>query len=192
MSNKQGGLTLIETIASIVIIAISLTGVTLALRFGTSQSANTMVELRAVALAQAYLDEIMGKRFDERTRNRGIPPCRATAPPARQCTAEGSFGPDGGETRSRYDDVDDYHGLDEGDGQVNPLQDATGATRTGYDNFRVQVEVRYINLGVGEEEENLPVNNEYDDQFDAKLITLTVSYRGLSQGYTFSAYKSNF
>lgn len=192
MSKSQQGLTLIELIAAIVIIAISLTGVTLALQSGTNQSANSMVELRAVALAQAYLDEIMGKRFDERTRPRGVPPCRATAPPARQCTAEASFGPDGTETRARYDDVDDYHGLDEGDGQVNPLQDANGSTRTGYDNFRVEVDVRYINIGVGEEEVGLQVNNELDDQYDAKLITLTVTYRGIPQGYVFSAYKANF
>ena len=191
-ANRQRGLTLIEMVITIVILAVALVGVTFGVQFALRQSADTTLQVRTVALGQAYLDEILGKRFDERTRARGIPPCRATAPPPRQCTAEGSFGPDGVETRALFDDVDDYHGLDEGDGQVNPLQDALGNTRTGYDNFRVQVNVRYINVGVGEEEENLGVNNELDDQFDAKLINVTVSHRSLTDGIVFSAYKGNF
>jgi len=192
MSKLQAGLTLIELVATIVILAISLTGISVVMQGGLSQSADTMLNVRTVALAQAYLDEILGKRFDDNTRNSGIPPCRASAPPPRQCTSEGSFGPDGGENRRRYDDVDDYHGLDQGDGQATPLQDAEGNTRTGYENFRVEVSVRYINLGVGEEEENLGVDDELDDEFDAKLITVTVTHRSLSEGVNFSAYKSNF
>lgn len=189
----QSGLTLVELVLTIVLLAVALVGITFSVQFGVSRSADTTLQVRAVALAQAYIDEILGKRFDERTRNNGVPPCRAAAPPPRQCTVEGSFGPDGGETtRNRYDDVDDYHGLDEGDGQVNPLQDAEGNTRSGYENFRVQVSVRYLNPGIGEEEETLGVNNELDDQYDAKLITVTVIHRSFSSGMTFSAYKSNF
>lgn len=196
---KQQGITLVELILTIVILAIALLGIILGVQMGTARSANVTQEVRAIALAQAYLDEILGKRYDENTRNRGIPPCRASAAPARQCTAEVSFGADygspvdsGENSRSRLDDVDDYHGMDEGDAQTLPLQDAQGATRTGYDNFRVRVAVRYINIGGGEEEENLGVNNELDDQYDAKLVTVTVSFRGDSPGWDFSAYKSNF
>ncbi len=192
MLRFQNGLSLIEMIVTIVVLAIALVGITFMINVGLSRNADTMIQVQAVALAEAYLDEIMGKRFDENTRPSGIPPCRASAPPPRQCTAEGSFGPDGGETRSRYDDVDDYHGLDEGDGQVNPIQDQLGNTRSGYDNFRVQIDVRYINVGAGQEEENLGVNNELDDELDAKLITVAVSYRNLSEPFYFSAYKGNF
>lgn len=179
-------------IATIVILAIALAGITASMRSGLGRSTAAGIELQAVALAQAYLDEILGKRFDERTRSRGVPPCRATAPPARQCTAEASFGPDGLETRARFDDVDDYHGLDEGDGQSNPLQDANGNTRSGYDNFRVTIDVRYINVASGEEEFGLGDTVHLDDQYDAKLVTVTVFYRGLSEGFDFSAYAANF
>lgn len=192
MSRRETGLSLIELIVTILILAIALVGITVMLQGNLSRSADTTLQVRTVALGQAYLDEILGKRFDERTRNSGIPPCRASAPPPRQCTAEGSFGPDGGETRATYDDVDDYHGLDQGDGQTDPLQDANGNTRTGYDNFRVQVSVRYINIGGGEEEENLGVGSELDDELDAKLITVTVLHRSLDNGVNFSAYKANF
>lgn len=191
-ANLQKGMTMVELVITIVILAISLLGITFMLQGGLSRSADATLQIRTVALAQAYLDEILGKRFDEKSSPSGVPPCRAAAPPPRQCTLEASFGPDGVETRSGFDDVDDYHGLDEGDGQPNPLQDAKGVIRVGYDSFRVRVGVRYINVGVGEEEENLGVNNELDDELDAKLITVTVSYRSQPAGFDFSAYKSNF
>ncbi len=185
MTNGQRGVTLIEMVLTILILSIALVMISAVLSGGLGRSADTTQELRSVALAQSYLDEILGKRFDENSAPRGIPPCSGT------CTAEGSFGPDGGELREDYDDVDDYHGLDEGDGQVNPLQDAAGATRTGYDNFRVQVSVRYIDIGV--EEASLGVAaNDLDDNEDAKLITVTVSYTAAADGVSYSAYKANF
>jgi len=191
MRRRAAGLTLVEVIVTIVILAISLTALTVILQNTTSRSADTLLQVRTVALAQAYLDEALGKRFDENTSSRGIPPCRPAAPPPRQCTAEASFGPDG-ENRARYDDVDDYHGLAEGDGEATPLQDAEGNTRSGYDNFRVEVSVRYINVGPGGEEESLGQGSELDDEFDAKLITVAVSHRSLSDPIYFSAYKANF
>lgn len=198
-STNQSGITLVEFIVAIVVLGVALITLSGVLRGGAGSSSDITLQVRATALAQAYLDEILGKRYDERTRQRGVPPCRTSAPPARQCSAEASFGfnygspVDPGESsRSRLDDVDDYHGMDEGDGQTLPLQDAQGNTRAGYENFRVQVSVRYINLGGGEEEESLPINNELDDQYDAKLVTVTVSYRGVSPGWDFSAYAVNF
>lgn len=198
-AKSQAGLTLIELIVTIVVLGIALISLSGILQGGASRSSDITIQVRATALAQAYLDEILGKRYDERTPQRGVPPCRTTAPAPRQCTAEASFGANygspvesGENSRSRLDDVDDYHGMDEGDGQTLPLQDAQGNTRTGYENFRVRVAVRYINLGGGEEEENLAVNNELDDQYDAKLVTVTVSFRGDNTGWDFSAYKSNF
>ena len=100
-SRHQAGLSLIEVIASIVVLAIALTAVSTMMGVGISRSGEAVVELRAVALAQSYIDEILGKRYDEKTRNRGVPPCRDPAlpgvPVARQCTLEGLFGPDSGE-----------------------------------------------------------------------------------------------
>ena len=199
VQKNQSGITLIELVVTIVVLGVALITLSGILRGGASNNSDLTIQVRATSLAQAYLDEILGKRYDERTRNRGVPPCSTAAPAPRQCSAEASFGADygspvdpGENSRSRLDDVDDYHGMDEGDGQALPLQDAQGNTRTGYDNFRVRVAVRYLNLGVGEEEENLAENNEYNDVFDAKLITVTVSFRGDTTGWDFSAYKSNF
>ncbi|ALO45166.1 Putative MSHA pilin protein MshD [Pseudohongiella spirulinae] len=190
LSNRrvQRGVTLIELIAVIVILAISLVGVTAAISGAISRSSDVMLETRAVALAQSYLDEILSRRFDENSAPRGIPPCRSN------CTDEIDFGPDGGETgRADFDDVDDYHGLDEGAGQADPLQDAEGNERLGYENFRVRVEVRYLRLGVGEIEEDLATApNDLTDEQDAKLITVTVSHVEQPGGWMFSVYKANF
>ncbi|WP_237132964.1 type II secretion system protein [Pseudohongiella sp. O18] len=184
----QRGVTLIELITVIVIMGVALIGVTTAISSAVSRSSDVMLETRALALAQSYLDEILARRFDENSAPRGIPPCRAN------CTAEGSFGPDGGETgREDYDDVDDYNGLDEGYEQPNPLRDAEGNTREGYENFRVQVSVRYLELGSGGTEENLASEpNDLDDEQDAKLITVTVSHVSRPEGWDYSAYKANF
>jgi len=184
----QSGLTLIELVAVIVILSFALVGISAAISGAISRSADVLLEVRAVALAQSYLDDILGKRFDERTAPRGIPPCRTN------CTDEVDFGPDGGENgRADYDDVDDYHNLDEGRDQSTPLQDAEGNERVGYENFRVQVSVRYLALGVDGTEENLATElTDLTEPEDAKLITVTVSHASTSSGWSFSVYKANF
>ncbi|KKO12201.1 type IV pilus modification PilV family protein [Pseudohongiella sp.] len=186
--HSQAGLTLIELVAVIVILAVALVGVSASISGAISRSSDVLLETRAVALAQSYLDEILAKRFDENTAPRGIPPCRSN------CTDEGDFGPDGGETaREDYDDVDDYDGLDEGRDQPTPLQDAEGNERVGYDNFRVEVSVRYLELGVGGTEETLATEaDDLTDAEDAKLVTVTVSHAGRSSDWSFSVYKANF
>ncbi len=186
-ADKQSGLTLIEMVLTIVILAISIITITGMLSGGVGRSADTTLELRSASLAQSYLDEILGKRFDEQSSPRGIPPCRTN------CTDAIDFGPDS-EVRARFDDVDDYDGLVEGEGEANPLQDSEGNPRTGYENFRVEISVRYMDIGASGEEENLAVAaNDLDDNEDAKLITVTVYFLSSGdEGVSYSAYKANF
>ncbi|MDF1766944.1 MAG: type II secretion system protein [Gammaproteobacteria bacterium] len=191
MRSAQRGFTIIELVISIAVLAIALTGITLMLSGGLSRSADTMQEVRAVALGQAYLDEILGKRFDENTRDSGVPPCRNSLLSPRPCSS--TLGPESGESRATYDDVDDYHGLDEGLGAADTtLRDPLGNARIGFDNFRVSVSVRYSRPEAGGEEFGLGVGDELDDAQDAKLIEVTVSHRSVNPGIVFSAYKSNF
>lgn len=184
----QMGITLIEMVITILLLAIALIALTNVLSSGVGGSADITLQLRSAALAQSYLDEILGKRFDENSHPRGIPPCRTN------CTLLASFGPDGAETRAQFDDVDDYDGLDEGEGQLTPLQNSSGEERTGYDNFRVRVSVRYMDLGASGEEEDLAVaSNDLDDNEDAKVITVTVNFLDSGiEGVKYSAYKTNF
>lgn len=188
LRTKQHGVTLIELVLVIVILAVALYGVTTSLSGALSRSADVIPQTRALALAQSYLDEILSKRFDENSVPRGIPPCRTN------CTDLADFGLDAGETtRDEFDDVDDYDGLDEGFEQATPLQDAEGNDRAGYDEFRVRVSVRYLDLGSGGVEETLATEaNDLTDAQDAKLITVTVSHASEPDGWKFSAYKANF
>lgn len=184
----QQGVTLLELIAVIVILAISLAGVTAAISGALSRNADVMLETRAVALAQSYLDEILSRRFDENSAPRGIPPCRTN------CTEEIDFGPDAGESeRADFDDVDDYHELEEGFGYDDPLLDAEGNPRIDYDEFSVRVTVRYLELGSGGTEEDLATElNDLTDAEDAKLIAVTIAHASNSTGWQFSVYKANF
>ena len=197
-ARRQRGITLIELVITIVVLAIALAAITLTLSEGISRSSDTLLELRAVALAQAYLDEAVGKRFDENSANTGVPPCRAPGtlgvPLDGVCTASGALGAEEAE-RQRYDDVDDYDDINEGAGVAFPndtLKDAQGNDRVGYDGFTVSIDVRYIDVGGTELGLGLGQINVLNDQYDAKVIEVTVSHTALPSDYVFTAYKSNF
>ena len=177
------GFTLIELIATIVILAIALVGVSGMVSLGSSNSANTLLETRAIALGESYLDEIMSRRYDERSDASGLDPCYGLVG-VDACTDEMDFGPDGGgeSSRDRYDDVDDYHEMKEGDGEPNPIRDAEGDTRAEYANYHVEVTVRYA----GDD----PALNR--GETDAKLITVTVTTRDQQEGWKYSVYRGNY
>jgi len=107
----QSGISLIELVIFIVILAIALTSITLVYINTTRNSADPLVRIKSVELAQLTLNEILLKKYDENTPvGNG---CVEHAPT--RCTSGDSaatnttFGPDAGETnRAQYDDVDDY------------------------------------------------------------------------------------
>lgn len=147
---RATGVTLVELVIVILILGIALTGVTQMLGDLTVRGASTYEDTRAIELAESLISEIRSRRFDENSPVNGVPPCDGLSGD-RPCTASEEFGPDNAEasipySRNLFDDVDDYHGLDEGRGSEtgHPLVDATGTTRgDGYTGFRVQVEVVY-------------------------------------------------
>lgn len=85
--SRQSGATLIELVISIVIIAIAAGAVLMGLSTSLTQSADPMIRHQAVAIAEAYLEEIALKSFAD------------------------PDGVDGEASRDLYDDVDDYNGL---------------------------------------------------------------------------------
>ncbi len=142
---SENGVTLIEMVVVIVILAIALTTVTQIIGLNTVSSSGTLNETKAIELAQSYLGEIKAKRYDENSPIGGVPPCDGLSGGG-ACTedADAALGPDSGESsRVLFDDVDDFDDLDEGSGSGNALLDAEGNSRTGYENFRVQVQVTY-------------------------------------------------
>lgn len=151
MRRGQRGVTLVELVISIVVIAIALVGVMLLASNTTRHSADPMIQHQAVAIAEAYLEEVMLLPFDEL---------------AASGTAEGPLGIDAGETaRGLYDDVNDYLGhTDVGArGLTNPA-----VVIPGLDQYTVTVDVQNNgNLGAGA----LAVPNG-----SAELVTVRVSH----------------
>jgi MSHA pilin protein MshD len=177
LSNKKFkiGFTLIEIIIVIVFISIAMISILTAYSHAMRNGATPMQQIRAVELAQAYMDEILNKRFDETSGQGGLPRCGSSDTGATACTSVANFGADAGETRSLYDDVDDFHGLDD-----PVLLDSLGNIRIGYDNYRAQIFVSYA----GNELSN--INNN-----DAKRIDIVVTTANGSS-FNFSAYRVNF
>jgi len=182
-SRRVAGFSLIEIVVTLVVIAVVFVGVALVFYNAVRQSPQPVLNLRAAALGQAYLDEILTKRYDENSGQGGIPRCNSTDPGSRPCST--SLGPDVSptnapalESRVEYDDVDDYNGLDE-----SPPVDALGNVRTGYASFRVRVTVVYAGNGPG----GLGLANIQD----AKLVTVTVK-GPLRDNMVFSGYRVNY
>ncbi len=85
--SRQAGTTLIELVVAIVIISIAASSILMALSTSVTYSADPMIRHQAVAIAEAYLEEIALKSFVD------------------------PDGVDGEGSRDLYDDVDDYDGL---------------------------------------------------------------------------------
>ena len=168
------GFTMVELILAMAIIAIATLAMTSALSFAISHQADAMPRAQMTALAQAYFDEIMAKRYDEQTPLGGLPACSASTSP---CSASSAF--DDGESRLLFDDVDDFHGLDE-----QPPLDAAGNPMTEYAAFRVQVSVTYP---TALEQTSLGLTRTTD----AKLVSLTVTTTDTKQ-MQFTLLRTNF
>lgn len=86
-SQKQRGMTLIEVVISIVIIAIAVSAILGVLATNVQRSADAMIVTQGISIANAYLEEISLKPFSD------------------------PDGVDGEVGRTNFDDVDDYDGL---------------------------------------------------------------------------------
>jgi MSHA pilin protein MshD len=116
-TDSQGGFTLIELVMAIVIISLALLGVIQVIIVTTTHSADAVVDRQALAIAEAYLEEILLKDFSD---------------------------PGGGAESGRadYDDVGDYNGLlDPG------ARDQSDTAITGLADYTVTVSVVAAALG---------------------------------------------
>ena len=159
------GVTLIELIISIVVLSIALLALISTMNASVGRSSNVLLEDRTVQLAQAYFDEILGKRFAEDTGVGGYPP-------AAICTINTEEG-----SRALYDDVDDYHGINE-DPASQVASDFFSGSSAGYN---IAIDVSCSNAAT---ELGVSANK-------AKRITLTITDTDGRQR-VFAAYKGNF
>lgn len=85
MNSRICGFTLIELVIAIVIIGVAVTGILAVMNETTAHSADPMIEHQEIAIAEAYMEEILTKSYTDN----GV--------------VEGS--------RANYDGVDDYNNL---------------------------------------------------------------------------------
>lgn len=93
---KKNGFTLIEVIMIIVVVAIAIPALLIILGQEAKQSVNAELQVSATNVAQALMEEIKTKRWDE----------NATVPPYSILGIDAP--PDNAGDPSTYDDVDDY------------------------------------------------------------------------------------
>ncbi|MFQ5847804.1 MAG: hypothetical protein ACE5IQ_09090 [Candidatus Methylomirabilales bacterium] len=122
LHRDQRGITLIDLILVIIIISLAVPPMVALLIQETRQSTFGVTATRANSLGSALLEEMRSKRWDE---NGGA--------------ASTTLGPESGETRATYDDVDDFNGLND-----SPPQDPLGNNLTGAAGYRQQVSVCYV------------------------------------------------
>ncbi|WP_158070052.1 prepilin-type N-terminal cleavage/methylation domain-containing protein [Motiliproteus sp. MSK22-1] len=170
---STSGFTLVELVVTIAIMSIALLGVAYSLQFSAQRSADPLWQSKTIKLVQAYLDEILTKRYDELTPIGGVPACSLCS------STLGTDGPVGTETRgggaNTFDDVDDYHTLNN-----KPPIDAAGNLRSEYANYQVEVNVSYAGSALGLS------NNHF-----AKKIEITVTPPG-QPPLVFSVYRGNY
>ncbi len=170
---SQRGFTLVEAVLSMVILSIAALSIGQTLGFAFVHSSDGLWQARTVALAEAYLEEVLARRYDEAAPPGGVPPC---GPPATACSG---IGPDAAESRATFDDVDDYHGLLE-----TPPLDANGNARVGFESYSASITERYISAA---EVTALGL----DDPTDAKHIEVVITPPGRSE-QRFSVIRGNY
>ncbi len=170
---KQYGLTLIELVITIVVLGIALSALVSALTTGIGRSAQPMWEGKALELTQAYLDEILAKKFDDQTPLGGGQVLAAASP----CTASNE-----GQARLLFDDVDDYHGVTD----APPVLTDTAVDMSRYANYQVDITVACAGTELGNTNASLLTDNTL-----AKRITVSVSVPS-GEVRNVSVYKGNF
>ncbi len=75
------GVTLIETIVFLTVISLSLVALVNVYTNAIVNSVDPAVRIRALELAQAQLDEVLARKFDENTPAGGVPACGSTLGP---------------------------------------------------------------------------------------------------------------
>lgn len=136
--DRQAGVTLVEMIVFIVVVAVAVAGVLGALNVATRSSADPLIQKQALAIAESLLEEVQMMPFtvcDPDDAN------AATAVVTGDCASlpEG-IGTEGAETRysatTPFDNVSDYHGF-----AMTGIVDASGAAIPALAGYNATVSV---------------------------------------------------
>ncbi len=110
-SHQQSGVTLIELVVFIVVVSIALGTLFSVFKDSIINSVDPMIRVRALECAQAKLDEVIARKFDENTPTGGVPACGSAEIGATVCA--------GIAADAAFDDIGDYNGQNFVDGDCN-------------------------------------------------------------------------
>lgn len=113
--NRQAGMTLVELVIAIVIVGIAAAALYSAMAAITARSADPMLRQQSLMIAEAYLEEVLAKPYDE-------------ADPPAGCTNS---------ERRCFNDVRDYHSH----GEFQAPQDVAGEAIDKLASYGVKVDV---------------------------------------------------
>lgn len=130
------GFTLVEMIVGMVGLAIAMLLVTSILAPQAKRSVTPVLQMRAAELGSSLMQEILSKSFDENSDHNGGGQWRCGDSGQPSCTSESSYGSDSGESRTSYDDVDDY----DTNGAFISITNAQGSS-VNYTGFSYRVDV---------------------------------------------------
>lgn len=174
------GFTLIELVVGIVIFSIAMITVVSFLQPQVKQGIDPIWQARAASLGQSLSNEIIAKSFDHYSNQAGgLVRCNETV----DCTTSGNLGPDSGESRASFNDVDDYHGLNvSGANILNSLGLTTSVNGINiYSGFSAQVTVFYDQNVDGINDDDLDQDGSLDSGTliaNKKLITVVITTPG--------------
>ena len=183
---KQRGVSLVELILFIVIVGVAVIGVVGALGLSTRSSADPMVQKQALAIAEAFMEEVQLQPF---TYCDPDDPNAPSATTAADCMggaggnndeAKLPLGPEPGESRTAgsaapFDNVSDYNGYDSN--AVGGIRDVTGAVIAGLTAYRAQVTVTQQALGAIPASDALLVQVRVDGPPGTDIFVVLHGYR---------------
>lgn len=141
--NRARGLSLIEVVVFIVVLAIGVTGIAILFDQMTRSSVDPVVRKQALSIATSLMEEVELHAF---TYCDPDDPAVRTASGAAGCTTPEAIGPEPGETRyadPRFDNVNDYNGFSMAGG----IRDVTNTTVPGLGAYTASVSVQPVSAG---------------------------------------------
>ncbi|WP_111640422.1 type IV pilus modification PilV family protein [Marinimicrobium alkaliphilum] len=99
---RQKGVTLVELIVFIVVVAVALGALVGVYTQAVTRSVDPLVQVRLLEMAQSKLDEVMAAPYDGATPAGGIPACGSAALNANACANTGGVSAFDGEVETLY------------------------------------------------------------------------------------------
>lgn len=136
------GLTLVEVIVFVAVVAVGVAGILAVLNLTTQRSSDPLLQKQALAVAESLLEEVALMPF---TWCDPDDPAAATATGPGDCATAEAIGPEPGESRGSpaapFDNVNDYHGFDSAAALPPGINDLTGNPVAGLGAYRAVIAV---------------------------------------------------